>query len=58
MTRLANFNDWIHLAQQGRSLVALKAASCDRPYLLEQFLQWAEDLSGLPVYFTNSGYDQ
>jgi ATPase family associated with various cellular activities (AAA) len=58
MTRLANFNDWIHLAQQGRSLVALKAASCDRPYLLEQFLQWAEDLSSLPVYFTNSGYNQ
>jgi ATPase family associated with various cellular activities (AAA) len=58
MTRLSNFNDWIHLAQQGSSLIALKAASCDRPYVLEQFLHWAEDLSGLPVYFANSGYDQ
>jgi hypothetical protein len=56
MTRLSNFDDWINLAKQNTSMVALQAAACDRPYVLQQFLRWSEELAGLPVYFTNSGY--
>jgi predicted AAA+ superfamily ATPase len=56
MTRLSNFDDWINLARQKASMVALQAATCDRPYVLQQFLRWSEELAGLPVYFVNSGY--
>jgi ATPase family associated with various cellular activities (AAA) len=58
MTHFSNFNDWIHLARQESSLVALQAAACDRPYVLQQFIQWAEELADLPVYFTNRDYAQ
>jgi len=56
MTRLSNFDDWINLAKQDTSMVALQAAACDRPHVLQQFLRWSEELAGLPVYFANSGY--
>jgi len=56
MTHLSNFDDWINLAKQNTSMVALQAATCDRPYVLQQFLHWSEELAGLPVYFVNSGY--
>jgi hypothetical protein len=58
MTRLSNFDDWINLTKQNTSMVALQAAACDRPYLLQQFLCWSEELAGLPVYFANSDYAQ
>jgi ATPase family associated with various cellular activities (AAA) len=56
MTRLSNFDDWINIAQQNTSIVALQAAACDRSYILQQFLRWSKELAGLPVYFVNSGY--
>jgi hypothetical protein len=48
---------WIELARQPEYLVALKAALCDRPYVLRLFLDWGNEL-GLPVYFVNPGYAQ
>jgi hypothetical protein len=48
---------WIELARQPEYLVALKAAVCDRPYLLRLFYHWGQELE-LPVYFINPGYQQ
>ena len=47
MTRLFNFDDWINLAKQNTSMVTLQAATCDRPYILQQFLSWSEELTAL-----------
>jgi MoxR-like ATPase len=57
MSRLSAFDSWLNFARQNTLLVAIQAAVCDRLHILQQFLLWSEqELNGLPVYFTNSGY--
>lgn len=46
---------WRSFAQNQEFLTAVQCAVCDRPYLLRQFSQFAQERS-LPLYFWNPAY--
>lgn len=48
-------HQWRQLAQNQEYLTAVRCAVCDRPYLLQQFWQFAQERS-LPLYFWNPAY--